>query len=64
MSKLDELIEKVEQRYNPEYDIPPGPIVTITDMQLLECIKLLQSQVIHLEAKIANHVLAYHDGEQ
>lgn len=50
MSKLEELIEKIERRYTPEYDIPSGPIVTITDMQLLECIKLLQQRLTLLES--------------
>jgi hypothetical protein len=49
MKSINELIEKVERRYNPEYDIPSGPIVTITDMQLLECIKLLQRRIDALE---------------
>lgn len=42
-------IEKIQNRYNPEHDLPPGPPVTWVEMALLEIIIDLLGRVDELE---------------
>lgn len=44
-------LTRIENRYNPEFDVPDGPQVTYTDYQLLEVCKALVIEVETLTAK-------------
>jgi len=53
MSKVEVIIQKIENRYDPEFDlIPDGPRVTWAEAELAEAIKSLLARIAALEAEL------------
>ena len=45
-------LDRIQNEYNPEYDIPPGPPVTWAEMDLTEAVLELAAKVAELEARL------------
>lgn len=53
MANVEGIIQKIEGRYNPEFDIiPDGPRVTWAEAELAEAIKSLLARIKVLEAEL------------
>ena len=44
-------VQKIENRYNPEYDVPIGTEVSWVEYELLQLILELEKRIIALEKK-------------
>jgi len=54
MAHIESIIQKIENRYNPEFDvIINGPRVTWAEAELAEAVKTLLARVVVLEAELA-----------
>lgn len=53
MRNIESIIQKIEGRYDPEFDlIPDGPRVTWAEAELAEAIKALLARIKVLEAEL------------
>ncbi|MHB0964849.1 MAG: hypothetical protein ACYC36_00210 [Bellilinea sp.] len=53
-TNVEQKIEEIERRYNPENDINPnGPDVNWVEISLVEIIKTLIKRIAELEARVA-----------
>ena len=55
MDRYEILISTIEERYNPESDLTGPynfPLVTFTEYQLLELVKILHGQIARLEKRV------------
>lgn len=54
MAHIESIIQKIENRYDPEFDInPSGPRVTWAEAELAEAVKTLLARVVVLENELA-----------
>jgi len=54
MAHIESIIQKIENRYDPEFDInPSGPRVTWAEAELADAVKTLLARVVILEAELA-----------
>jgi len=53
MTKILDWMDALVRKYNPEYDVPTGPLVTFADRQMIEAIRELHKDVEDLKERVA-----------